>query len=166
MSSPVRAAQTRGKYGSESMIGFTVIDSLDQLTAETIEQAPYIAGIFGEGEWGGVNQAYLLDSGRIGIIGHNCYRDKDASGGEVKVYLNMAFVFDPETRTAEGLHLIGSRTCYPPGPAKTPHLVDCAFTAGIVMRPDGKADLYSGVGDCEAGRITIDYPFAGYGRIV
>ncbi|OMD64119.1 hypothetical protein BSK48_25310 [Paenibacillus odorifer] len=161
-----RGAETLGKYGSESMIGFTVFDGLDQLTAETIEQAPYIPGIFGEGEWGGVNQAYLLDSGKIGIIGHNCYRDEDASGGEVKVYLNMAFVFDPGTRKAEDLHLIGSRTCYPPGPAKTPALVDCAFTSGIVMRQDGKVDLYSGIGDCQAGRITIDYPFEGYGQIV
>ncbi|CAM4382033.1 DUF1861 family protein [Paenibacillus typhae] len=161
-----RGAETRGKYGSESMIGFTVIDHLDQLTAEVIEQAPYIRGIFGEGEWGGVNQAYLLDSGKIGIIGHICYRDKDESGGEVKVYLNMSFVFDPQTRESEDLKLIGSRTCYPPGPAKTPHLVDCAFTSGIVMRQDGKADLYSGIGDCQAGRITIDDPFAGYGKIV
>lgn len=161
-----RGAETRGKYGSESMIGFTIIENLDQLTAEVIENAPYIDGIFGEGEWGGVNQAYLLDSGKIGIIGHNCYRDQDAEGKEVKVYLNMAFVLDPETRKASDLHLIGSRTCYPPGPSKTAHLVDCAFTSGIVMRPDGKADLYSGIGDCQAGRITIDYPFERHGQIV
>ncbi|WP_413371890.1 DUF1861 family protein [Paenibacillus taichungensis] len=161
-----RGAETRGEYGSESMIGFTIIDCLDQLTAEVIENAPYIDGIFGEGEWGGVNQAYLLDSGKIGIIGHNCYRDRDAEGGEVKVYLNMAFVFDPVTREATDLHVIGSRTCYPAGPSKTRHLVDCAFTAGIVTRPDGKADLYSGIGDCQAGRITIDYPFEGHGQLV
>ncbi|WP_163878447.1 DUF1861 family protein [Paenibacillus favisporus] len=161
-----RGAETHGKYGSESMIGFAVIDSLDQLTAEVIENAPYIGGIFGEGEWGGVNQAYLLDSGKLGIVGHLCYRDRDAEGGEVKVYLNMAFVFDPVTWKAVDLHLIGSRTCYPPGPYKMPDLVDCAFTSGIVMRPDGKADLYSGIGDCQAGRITIDYPFEGHGQIV
>ncbi|GIN72092.1 hypothetical protein J14TS2_25670 [Bacillus sp. J14TS2] len=161
-----RGEKTRGKYGSESMIGFTVIDNLDQLTADVIEHAPYIDGIFGEGEWGGVNQAYLLDSGKIGIIGHICYRDTDAQGEEVKVYLNMSFIFDPETREATDVHLIGSRPCYPPGPAKMPALIDCVFTSGIVMRPDGKADLYSGVGDCQAGRITIDYPFEGHGQIV
>ena len=48
---------------------------------------------------------------------------------------------------------------------KVPTLKDCAFTSGIVMRKDGKADLYSGIGDCQEGRIVIDYPFAGYGRI-
>ena len=161
-----RGAEMRGKYGSESMIGFTVVDTLEQLTADVIENAPYIYGIFGEGEWGGVNQAYLLDSGKVGVIGHISYRDKDENGGEVKVYLNMAFVFDPITRESSNLHLIGSRPCYPPGPAKMPHLVDCVFTSGIVMRPDGKADLYSGIGDCQAVRITIDYPFEGYGCMV
>ncbi|THF77110.1 DUF1861 family protein [Cohnella fermenti] len=161
-----RGPETREKYGSESMIGFTVIDNLEQLTAAVIEEAPYIPGIFGEGEWGGVNQAYLLDSGKLGIIGHHCYRTTDEAGGPVKVYLNMAFVFDPATRESFDLHVIGSRTCYPEGPAKTSHLIDCAFTSGITMRDDGKADLYSGIGDCQAGRIAIDYPFEGHGQLV
>ncbi|MNO34991.1 hypothetical protein D3C76_250380 [compost metagenome] len=161
-----RGSQTREQYGSDSMIGFTILDSLDELTAEVIEHAPYIEGIFGKGEWGGVNQAYLLDSGKIGIIGHICHLDKDDEGKEIRVYLNMAFVLDPVTREFSDLHLIGSRTCYPSGPAKKPDLVDCVFTSGIVMRSDGKADLYSGVGDCQTGRVTIDYPFEGHGWIV
>ncbi|MDO3408646.1 DUF1861 family protein [Saccharibacillus sp. CPCC 101409] len=161
-----RGAGMKEKFGSESMIGFTVIDNLDQLTADVIANAPYIHGIFGAGEWGGVNQAYLLDSGRVGVVGHICYSDREDSGQEIKVYLNMAFIFDPVTRESSNPHIIGSRSCYPPGPAKLPDLTDCVFAAGIVMRPDGKADLYSGVGDCRAGRITIDYPFAGHGEIV
>ncbi|RAV05033.1 DUF1861 family protein [Paenibacillus sp. YN15] len=161
-----RGEEVKGKYGSESMIGFTVINSLDELTSETIAHAPYISDIFGHGEWGGVNQAYLLDSGEIGIIGHICYRGQDHDGGELKVYMNMSLIFDPQTRLAADLRLIGTRTCYPPGPAKKPDLADCAFTSGIVMRADGKADLYSGIGDCQTGRLTIDYPFAGHGKIV
>ncbi len=161
-----RGEEVKGKYGSESMIGFTVINSLDELTSETIAHAPYIPDIFGHGEWGGVNQAYLLDSGKIGIIGHICYRGQNDDGDGLKVYMNMSMVFDPQTRMAEDLRLIGTRTCYPPGPAKKPDLADCAFTSGIVMRADGKADLYSGIGDCQTGRLTIDYPFAGHGKIV
>jgi hypothetical protein len=34
------------------------------------------------------------------------------------------------------------------------------------MRPDGKVDLYSGIGDAEEGRIDIEYPFAGHGQAV
>nr|WOZ50633.1 AncZ [synthetic construct] len=161
-----RSEEIRRKYGSEAMIGFTVIDSLDELTAEVIENAPPIAGIFDADEWGGCNQAYLLDSGKIGVIGHHSYKDKDENGEELQVYVNMSFVFDPTTHEVEDLKIIGTRACYPDAPAKVPHLVDCAFTSGIVMREDGKADLYSGIGDTQEGRITIDYPFAGYGKIV
>ncbi len=35
----------------------------------------------------------------------------------------------------------------------------CAFTSGIVMRQDGKVDLYGRIGDTEAGRIVTDYLF-------
>ncbi|WP_269145531.1 DUF1861 family protein [Cohnella fermenti] len=28
----------------------------------------------GKDDWGGYNQAYYLDSGKVGIIGHICYK--------------------------------------------------------------------------------------------
>nr|WOZ50632.1 AncY [synthetic construct] len=160
-----RSEEIRRKYGSESMIGFTVINSLDELSAEVIENAPVIPNLFGKDEWGGCNQAYFLESGKIGVIGHIAYHATDEMGTEQQTYMNMSFVLDPTTHEASDLKIIGTRACYPDGPAKRPHLTDCAFSAGIVMRPDGKADLYSGIGDAEAGRITIDNPFEGYGRI-
>ncbi|MFD1908946.1 DUF1861 family protein [Paenibacillus rhizoplanae] len=42
-----RGSEVKGQYGSESMIGFTVIDKLEDLTADVIENAPYLHGIFG-----------------------------------------------------------------------------------------------------------------------
>jgi hypothetical protein len=148
------------QYGSAAQIGFTVIDSLDGLTAAVIDSAPYIFGLFGEGEWGGVNQAYLLKDGTIGVIGHKSYQDVTACDQQLAVYLNVAFEFDPVRHEAANDHIIGTRSCYPPGPAKRPELVDCAFTSGIVQRQDGRTDLYSGIGDVEEGRIVIDYPFS------
>ena len=154
------------KHGSSAMIGFAVIDRLEDLTAEVVEHAPYIEGLFEEGEWGGCNQAYLLDSGLIGVVGHLSYsRDGIAS------YLNMSFVLDPATRRVPDFKIIGTRRSFPDGPAKQPAdpkrrpLVDCAFTSGIELRPDGMADLYSGIGDCQEGRTVIPYPFAGFGKI-
>jgi hypothetical protein len=161
-----RNADILRRFGSESQIGFVVVDRLEDLTNDVIENAPYIPGMFAEGEWGGCNQAYLLDSGLIGVIGHKCYNEQGANGLKLQVYLNVAFVFDPTKHRIVDIKIIGTRPCYPDGPAKIPELVDCAFTSGIVMRPDGKADLYSGIGDTNAGRIVIDYPFAGHGRIV
>lgn len=161
-----RSEEVRRKYGSESLIGFRVIGSLDELTSEVIETAPYISGLFGKDEWGGCNQAYYLDSGLIGVIGHICYKEQNAEGVWIQTYMKMSFVLNPDTLQASDLKIIGTRPCYPPGPAKKPELVDCAFTAGIELRPDGKVNLYSGTGDTEAGRVVIDYPFAGYGSIV
>ncbi|REE69558.1 uncharacterized protein DUF1861 [Paenibacillus taihuensis] len=161
-----RNEEVRKQYGSESIVGFAIIERLEDLTAEVIENASYIPGLFDNDEWGGCNQAYLLDSGMIGVIGHKSYKWVDEQGELILTYMNFSFVFDPVMHEARDIKLIGTRSSYPSGPAKKPDLVDCAFTSGIEMRADGKADLYSGIGDCEAGRIVIDYPFEGYGSIV
>lgn len=161
-----RNEEIHKKYGSESVVGFAIINSLEELTADIIENAPVVPGLFQKDEWGGCNQCYCLDSGLIGVIGHKSYKEVNAEGLEILSYLNISFVMDIASREVEDMKIIGTRSCYPSGPAKRPNLVDCAFTSGIVMREDGKADLYSGIGDAEEGRIVIDYPFEGYGRIV
>lgn len=161
-----RSEEVREKYGSESIIGFTIIDSLSNLNAEVIEGAKVIPDIFDKDEWGGCNQCYYLDSGLIGVVGHKCYKEINDMGEEVLVYMNMSFIFDIAHHVVKDMKIIGTRTCYPEGPAKLPGLVDCAFTAGISLRADGKVDLYSGIGDVEAGRIVIDNPFEGYGEII
>ncbi len=160
-----RSEEVRRKYGSASVIGFSIIEGLEELTADIIETAPVIPDLFGKDEWGGGNQAYFLDSGLIGVIGHNCYKTTETGGQEILTYMNMSFVFDPQKHQVIDTKIIGTRPCYPSGPSKKPELVDCAFTAGIVMREDGRADLYSGIGDCEVGRIVIDDPFHGFGKI-
>ncbi|UNK19428.1 DUF1861 family protein [Paenibacillus sp. N3/727] len=161
-----RSEEVRQKYGSESLIGFTVINNLDELSNDIIENAPYIPDLFAKDEWGGCNQAYYLESGKIGVIGHICYKSMNEEGHMIQTYMNMSFVLDPATNEALDVKIIGTRPCYPEGPAKKPVLTDCAFTAGIEMRQDGKVNLYSGIGDTEVGRIVIDYPFEGYGQIV
>ncbi len=156
-----RGPEIEAKYGSGAVVGFAVIHDLNELTEEVIANAPAIGNLFGAGEWGGCNQCYLLRDGRIGVIGHKCFEDRDEQGGRLAVYLNVAFIFDPETHTATPPKVIATRKSYPDRPAKLPELRDCAFTSGIVLRKDGKADLYSGIGDTYEGRVTIDNPFAG-----
>ncbi len=161
-----RNADILRRFGYESQVGYTTIQRLEDLTAEVVEGARFIPDLFAEGEWGGCNQVCLLENGKLGVIGHKCYHDSTAHGTKISVYLNVAFVFDPERHAIEDLKIIGTRPCYPEGPAKLPELVDVAFTSGMVTRPDGRVDLYSGIGDAEEGRITIDNPFAGHGKIV
>lgn len=151
------------KYGSESMIGFTIIDSLEELTAERIEKADYLDGIFKDGEWGGCNQAFLLEDGDIGVLGHVSCIDEEA---EQSVYTNMSFVIDPKTKEISDYKIIATRASFPEGPAKKDNLQDCAFTSGMVLRTDGNVDLYSGIGDTQEARTVIPYPFEGHGTIV
>ena len=108
---------------------------------------------------------YFYEGTDVSVIGYNCYKTAEEGGQEILTYMNMVFVFDPQKHQVIDTKIIGTRPCYPSGPAKKPELVDCAFTAGIVMREDGRADLYSGIGDCEVGRIIIDNPFQGFGKI-
>ena len=161
-----RNEEIKKMFGAESQIGFAIIPDLSHLTADVIESAPYIPGLFAKGDWGGCNQAYLLDSGMIGVLGHKSWTEQDAAGEKILVYVNVAFVFDPVAHEALDVHIVGTRRSYPEGPAKKPGLIDCAFTSGIVMREDGKVDLYSGIGDTQEGRIVVDYPFTRYGAIV
>lgn len=160
-----RGPEVEAKYGSGSVVGYTEISSLDELSPEIIEAAPPIDGLFQAGEWGGCNQCYLLDSGYIGIIGHKSYQDKHPDGGDLAVYTNISWVYDPKAGKVLDEKILATRRSYPDAPAKLPNLRDCTFTSGIVMRPDGKADLYGGLGDTCEGRICIDYPFEGFGKI-
>ncbi|EPY41800.1 hypothetical protein AGDE_02123 [Angomonas deanei] len=156
---------SRRRDHEEVYIGFCTIDSIEDLSMEAISDARRL-DVLEEGTWGGVNQAYRLESGKIGCIAHYSYHDKKPDGMPLTVYTNYAFVLDPETREILDGKIIGSMNCYPPCPAKIPKLEDCVFTGGMVLCEDGTCDLYSGIGDTGAGRIRIDYPFAQYGKVV
>jgi len=145
-------------YGSEAVVGFAVLSGIDELDDTIVDKARVIDGLFSEGEWGGCNQCYLLKDGRIGVIGHRCYK-QPAPGVVLQTYVNIAFIFDPVTFRVTNMQVIGDKNSYPPTPHMLPYLADCAFTSGIEMRPDGNADLYSGLGDVAQGRIVIDAPF-------
>lgn len=147
-------------HGSESLIGFTIIESLDDLSPEVIETAQPLDDLFGPNEWGGVNQANLLDSGLIGIIGHLSFKDKGKS-----VYMVISFVLNPGTREVFDHKVIATRKSFEDGPAKKDYLTDCCFPSGIVCDEKGNCDLYSGIGDVEEGKVRIPYPFEGYGAI-
>ncbi len=153
-----RSAEIAARYGSEAVVGFAVLEDVNQLDCTISDRAKTIDGLFERGEWGGCNQCYLLRDGRIGVIGHRCYREQE-EGTALQVYLNIAFVFDPATFRVSDMKVIGDKQSYPPTPWMLPYLKDCAFTSGIVMRSDGRADLYSGLGDVAEGRIVIDAPF-------
>ena len=154
----------------DGKIGFTKIKSLDELKPEVIKNAELI-DVVDENGYGGCNQCYYLSSGKIGVIAHMVYTKIREDNRPERVYVNTAFIFDPESRKTLESKIIGTRLCYPASdhvrikPEGVP-LDDTVFTSGFLLRDDGKVDLYSGVSDALQGRITIDYPFEGYGEVV
>lgn len=138
-------------------IGFTTIKKLDDLTSEILKTAPCIENQFSENEWGGVNEARLLQDKKIGVIGHIANKDNARN----LHYYAMAFIFDPNNFKSTPIKIIATRDNFPEGEIKRPDLKDVVFSGGIVKNAKKKdmVDLYVGLSDAEAGVITIPNPF-------
>ena len=148
----------QGRKGGLGRIGFTVLEGLRDLCADTILEAAVDPSYFLPEEWGGVNEVHPLDNGLLGVVGHIAFR----TGGD-RHYQAMAFALDPATGEHDALRVIACRGDVSDSPAsKRPDLMDVLFTGGIVRRGDGTATLYAGVSDCESWRAEIPDPFARY----
>ncbi|NLY19413.1 MAG: DUF1861 family protein [Clostridiaceae bacterium] len=147
-----------GKIGGRGTIGFTIINTLDELNPETIMNARLIRNQFIKEEWGGVNEAHLLKNGLIGALGHiacyDMYRNRH--------YYSIVFSLNPETGETSPLEIIAIRDDFEEGAAKKPDLADVIFSGGLIRENNGKATLYAGVSDAEAHRIVIPDPFIQY----
>lgn len=152
------------RHGRKAAIGFAIADSLSEIDADFIANAPLMQWHFLPEEWGGPNQLYLLRNGLIGMIGHIAWSHAE-NGQDFLHYYSFAQAIDPATRGASPMKLIGCRACYGDAPAKAPRLRDVCFTSGIVRKPGGKATLYSGLSDARCGCMEIDDPFAEYERL-
>ncbi len=151
-----RGEDVRAKYGSEAVIGYIEVPSLDALTAQAIESAEIIDGVLGKDEWVGCNQIYLRPDGTLLAAAHLSASGELASNGVVRqIYCNAAFVFNPSTRKASHVAIVATRRLYPDCEPKVPHLDDCVFTSGFVFRDDGFVDVYTGVCDARQGRVTL-----------
>lgn len=145
----------QGEKGGRGQIGYFRTASLDDLSVQSIENAPLLERQFIPEEWGGANEAHMLKNGLIGVLGHiACY---DESGD--RHYYPMFFVLDPATGEYSDIELIAVRANFMPGPAKRADLQDVVFSGGLVRQADGKAVLYAGTSDAQAQRITISDPF-------
>ncbi|KHE67398.1 DUF1861 family protein [Halobacillus sp. BBL2006] len=145
----------QGEKGGRGKIGYTEIDSLDQLTAEVIDKAPLLQEHFEAEEWGGANELYLLENDDIGMLGHIARFDEVGD----RHYYPMVCVLNREHMRLEGMKIIATRNDFPSGEAKRKDLVDVLFSGGIIQLKDGKAELYVGVSDAEAHKIRIPDPF-------
>jgi hypothetical protein len=148
----------QGVKGGRGQIGFTIINNLEQLNEETFRNAEILSGQFISDEWGGANEAHLLNNGCIGILGHIASFDIRM----YKHYYSMVFSLNPETMEASPIKIIATRNDFPDGPEKRPDLEDVIFSGGLIRKGNGRAELSVGVSDAEAYRIEIPDPFLEY----
>lgn len=145
----------QGENGGRGKIGFTKIAALEELTIDVVNNAPLLKGQFIDEEWGGGNEIHQLSSGLLGILGHVACFDEQ----ENRHYYPMVFALNPGTGEISDMELIATRSQFLPGSTKRPDLVDVVFSGGLVRKEDGTADLYAGISDAEAHKITIQDPF-------
>lgn len=145
----------QGEKGGRGKIGFSKIASLEELTIDVVNNAPLLEGQFIEEEWGGGNEIHLLSNGLLGVLGHVACFDEQGD----RHYYPMVFALNPETGEFSDMELIATRSQFLPGEAKRKDLVDVVFSGGLVRKEDGTADLYAGISDAEAQKITILDPF-------
>ncbi len=145
----------QGDYiSNRGQIGFTLLNSWEELTTDTIKKAPLL-NLFEDDEWGGVNHAQVLPDGNIGVLGHiACYTE-----GNVKHYYPISFVFDPyNSKIIKEPKIILERSQLLPGPSKNPDLYDVIFPGGAVQE-NGGTTLYLGVSDASIQRVKMENIF-------
>nr|MBI5455628.1 DUF1861 family protein [Candidatus Levybacteria bacterium] len=140
----------QGAVGGKGKIGFTILNSLDELNKDTITAAPLINVPFKDGEWGGVNAAYLLEDGRIGALCHIASVDDKG-----KHYSAISFIFNPDIFEVSPPTVIASRQDFPIGNFKD----DIVFPGGLTTNGNGEVTLWAGLSDAESGSIVIPNPF-------
>ncbi len=144
----------QGERGGRGKIGYLIVDSLAAITDEAIKNAPLFDQCPAE-EWVGANEVHILDTGQLGVLGHIAHFDGQGN----RHYYAMAFSFDPSTGECSPHQIIAKREDFPPGDSKRPDLVDVIFSGGLIRHDDGRATLYAGLSDAEAGWVEISDPF-------
>ncbi len=147
----------RGIKGGRGTIGYTEVATLEAMSMEAIDEAPMLEGMFHPLDWGGVNEAHLLDTGEVGLIGHAAQYVDDILYGQ-RCYYGVSFIFDPGSGQWRDFQVIAAREQFAPGPAKRPDLADVVFPSGIEsIGPVTR--LYAGTSDAEAQWVEIAHPF-------
>lgn len=141
--------------GGRGKIGFTTINVLEELTVELLDNAPLIKTHFKDDEWGGVNEAFIDDHGRIKVLGHIASSDDEGN----RHYYPITFEYRPNSNEIISMKIIATRCEFAKGEAKRTDLQDVLFSGGIIFKENNEAELYVGVSDVEAHKAIIPNPF-------
>jgi hypothetical protein len=134
-------------------IGYTELNSLDELNRFSLAQAPVLPTQPVQGQWWGANAVYPLPNGNLGVLAHMA-----RLRGHHRHYYAVSFVFDRLCREiVEGPDILAERACFPAYDARAAHLHDVIFPAWIDRE---RGLLYGGLSDAAVGVLPIEDPFA------
>ncbi len=146
---------TRPQGGSykRGRIGFTIVRSLEDVNEKNIADAEVIRENLKENEWEGVNDAKLLESGKIGVLAHQA---KIKESGE-RQYDATTFTLDPYKMKLEAkdFKVIMTHDDVPEAPAKTPRHRKIVFSGEINF----DYYLYTGIYDASVYEEKIENPY-------
>lgn len=145
----------QGEKGGRGKIGYTTIDSLDGLTVEVITDAPLVQAHFLDEEWGGVNEVFVDEQGRIMVLGHIASFDHTGD----RHYYPITCEYDSSRNELIDMKIIATRNDFPEGEAKRSDLQDVLFSGGLIFLEGDQVELYVGVSDAEAHKAVISNPF-------
>jgi hypothetical protein len=160
---PQGAVGGRGRIGFMSIASF---ESLPRLKHEDYLAAPLLSGNFRDEEWFGVNSAYILKNGTIGVLGHIACYTEDAQKKLHKNYYPITFALHQQANTPVGMKIIATRDDFSPGQSKSETLKNVLFAGGLARHDDGTATIYAGAGDAESYEVRMADPFLEYERIL
>jgi len=143
-------SRPQGNKAGRGKIGFTIINSLEELKYSDLEEASFLP-YFNDEEWGGANEVHLLNNGNLFVLGHIAKRNEDYSLS----YYPMYFTINPETKEHSEIKILFQRKNLPEGQSKNDKLKDVIFPGGLYPNEDKTIDIYIGAGDAEAYKIRI-----------
>jgi hypothetical protein len=144
-----------GNVAGRGCVGYTEIDSIDELTTEVMARAEYLESQPIESQWWGVNAVFRLGSGLLGVLAHIAKFD-----GSSRHYYPVVFVFDPGRRTfVRDPEIIADRSCFPASGMKRPDLEDVVFPTWIDRE---RGLFFGGISDTRIGVLPLPDPFAGW----
>ncbi len=146
-------AKSLGAPGPHGSVGFTIFNSLAEMTADGVAQAPLLKVQFPADQWWGVNDFRELDDGTLQVFGHVARRDAAPApgAGDPRDYYMLQFHLDPKSGQVSQMKIIAERADFGPlGESKRPELVNVSFTGGL-----GGGVISAGAGDAEAYLLKI-----------
>ena len=133
----------QGEIGGRGKIGWTIVESLNDLTEASIAKATLLQHVDSM-DWCGVNSAQLLPDGRVDVLAHVAHFDSALN----RHYYAARFIFDYHSGQSSPIEIVACRDDFLPGESKRDDLRDVVFPAGWLQMPEGRL-LFCGTSDCE-----------------